>query len=571
MPEETPDSAPAKVAAEQAPQARLGVTAAGRAASSLLDALARAAWSLGREDPRDEAIRAQMETVRSTLAEALRPGAPLRFEVRPFELVVAGEVVYLARDCERSLAFRLFRDGVRRLTIRPETSWDEMLQLLELLAVQYAGVHRLEEDVVTALHRAGLRHVAIEAEDVDWQGDEAPEPPRLSPRLEAEGGVPEDWQVPALDLEEPAAVAYRAVAAEDLARLLSEEAAGALPENAVRAATRALEAAADPDDPTTLEDVAGLLAEVRDFLLAEGRLAELAGFLSSLRAAPNLDPAQLSPLLTALADRRALELILRSLPQSAEGSPDPLAGLLEQLPAELSGRLVELLEEARGERGRRQTQALAPAGPGAVEKPAPARRVRRAQPETDGELLRACAEGLPEPVQKALDLAPHPDEGVVMEVLGILAAAPPTPAIERTLVRLFESSSSEVRLRAVEILAKNKENAAFAPLVRFVERRAHHSLTTREAETYGQGIARLSPELALPLLRAWVHLGGLLERPLAKPHERLLRWAAVSGLSLLPGTEPADLIRTVADHSDAELRRHCLALLASRAQGASGG
>ena len=35
------------------------------------------------------------------------------------------EVVYLERNRERSLAFRLFRDGVRRLTISPDVAWEE--------------------------------------------------------------------------------------------------------------------------------------------------------------------------------------------------------------------------------------------------------------------------------------------------------------------------------------------------------------------------------------------------------------------------------------------------------------
>ena len=151
-----------------------------------------------------------------------------------------------------------------------------------------------------------------------------------------------------------------------------------------------------------------------------------------------------------------------------------------------------------------------------------------------------------------------------LEALWILSAAPPSPAVGRSLVRMLESSSMEIRLRVVETFLKRKEHAAFTPLARHVERRAHRSLTTREAEAYGQALARLAPDAALTLFEDWTHERRLMERLVPSAHEQLLRWAAVAGLGVLPGPEAAQLVRKVAEQGDDELRGHCEAALARR-------
>ena len=100
-------------------------------------ALSRTARSFLIYEPRNEAVRQSLADVREKMRQALDTGGALDLEVRPFELVRQGEVVYLERDRERSLAFRMFRDGVRRLTIEPDVSWEELLRLLEILSIRY--------------------------------------------------------------------------------------------------------------------------------------------------------------------------------------------------------------------------------------------------------------------------------------------------------------------------------------------------------------------------------------------------------------------------------------------------
>jgi hypothetical protein len=566
MPEEAAAPSVTGPAPELAEETELGGTPAGRAANAALRAVSRTARSFLLYDPRNDAIREQLEDLRAKMAEALRIAGGLALEVRPFELVLGDEVVYLERDRERSLAFRMYRDGVRRLTLQPELSWDEVLRLLEVLSVRYIGVRQNEDDLVTLLWKAGFQHVELDAVEgfVPDDEDAVPGAHPVALRAEMRVEVPHDWDLPARTACPPAAAAARVVPEEDKERLRAEEASHALPANAVRSVLAMLEAVADPTDPTSLEDVAGFVGEVRDFLLAEGQLAHLTDLVRALGDGSKLPTASTAPLLATFADKRAIGKILHSVPKGTATAPPELVALLDLLPADHLGHLIDLLGEERSEASRRCARSL-------IERYAPkrpdelVRRLRSAEPAIVRDLLRVCAHALPErAVESARELALHPDDGVALEALWILSAAPPSPAVGRALVRMLESSSTEIRLRVVEALAKRKEHAAFDPLVRHVERRVHSSMTTREAETYGQALARLAPDAALALFEDWTHERRLMERLVPMPHDRLLRWAAVAGLGVLPGEKPAQLVKKVAEESDEALRRHCAGVLAHR-------
>jgi hypothetical protein len=378
--------------------------------------------------------------------------------------------------------------------------------------------------------------------------------------------VASDWDLPLRPLGAAVPLEYRAVAEADLLRLRAEEAPEALPANAVRAVVEMLDAALNPTDPTSVDDFAPFVAEVREFLLAEGAVTAVMRLIAALKEAAAVDAARIGPLLAPLCDHRALGRLLATIPEEETTVPPDVVALFDALPGEPLTPLIDLLAEAKTGGARRHLRILIERYAAANPEPFFA-RMHTSPPEVVRDLLRACTRALPDrSVQAAIDMASHANDDVAVEGLRILSAAPTSPAVGRALVRMLESPSQEVRLRVAEVLGGRKEHAAFAPLVRFVERRAHHSLSLREAESYGQGLARLSPPAALSLFKAWAQPPSLMDRLMAKPHERLLRWAAVSGLAELPGAEATALIRGVEEKADDELRDHCRRMLARRAR-----
>ena len=150
---------------------------------------------------------------------------------------------------------------------------------------------------MTLLWKAGLQHVELEAVEgfVPEQEDAVPGArPRRRARLGARRGAA-DWDLPARALDEATEAVAREVPEAEKERLRAEEASHALPANAVRAVVAMLEAVADQTDPTSFEDVAGFVGEVRDFLLAEGQLAPLTDLVRALGDESKLAAAQAAP------------------------------------------------------------------------------------------------------------------------------------------------------------------------------------------------------------------------------------------------------------------------------------
>ncbi|MFN7146858.1 MAG: hypothetical protein ACK4YP_23995, partial [Myxococcota bacterium] len=301
---------------------RLGGTERGAAANGVILALTRAARSFLLYDPSNEAIRHFLGALREAVDGYLGTWGELPLVVRPFELVVHGEVVYLDRDRERSLAFRLYRDGVRRITLQPSLQWQELLKLLEILSIRYTGVRQAEDDMVVLLWKAGFANIELEAVEGFVPEKELGDLGAGAPAA-ARGGraeVPPDFDLPAPRFEGPGPVRYRVLSPEELAYVQEEDSSQALPALCVRLVRELLAVVADPTEPTGIEEVIPPLREVRDFLLAEGLLGAVLDTVRILAGAPLGSPAEVHErdvLLASFGDERAVARLLHSVPSEA--------------------------------------------------------------------------------------------------------------------------------------------------------------------------------------------------------------------------------------------------------------
>jgi hypothetical protein len=163
MPTVEPVTQPASDLLEEA---AVGGTPAGLAANAALRAFSKAARAFMLYDAQNEAVRRFLQDYRDALHAFLGAHGALDLEVRPFELALRGDVVHAEKDREKSLASRLFRDGIRRLTIQPGATWEEELKLLEIVSVRFIGVRQQEEDIVTLLTRAAFRSISFDPSPV---------------------------------------------------------------------------------------------------------------------------------------------------------------------------------------------------------------------------------------------------------------------------------------------------------------------------------------------------------------------------------------------------------------------
>jgi len=521
-----------------------------QAAAGLIGTLAKAARALTLYDAGNELVRQFVAEYRSKAEEATAAGQ-VDLEVRPFELLLGKEVVYREEDRERSLAFKLFRDGVRKMSFARGVSSDELFRLLQILAVRFVGVRQAEDDVVTLLRKSEFRSITFAA----VEGYTSEDDPAEAGLRRGGGEPPQDWDTPFPRLPAPGPAPFAAIPEEALAALRAEEAPEALGQSGIRLAAELAAWAARGLIPAA--EVAGFCAELRDFLVADNQLALLAT-LATLAERQPAGPLR-DEILRALADARMLEVVLSALPPSGGELPAEAARLVPFVPA--TAVMDRMVTEQSPERRSALLSMVA------ARLPADADAVAAKLPSLEGEVVRALLGVLAQKAseradQVALALLAHPAPDLQLEGLRVLAQssqrAPAGP-----LLKLLASPEERIRVAAAEALEHHGDTASARAVAEALTGRKSYSRA--EAAALGRTLGALHAGAALRLFDGWLaQKKKLLGALRTSEHEELLRWAAVAGLGVIPGPEAEQRLEGAVRGSDEALRRHVHGTMARR-------
>jgi hypothetical protein len=479
-------------------EAALGATAPGRAANVALRSFSKAARAFTLYEAQNEAVRRFLQEYRDAMAAFLSAHGALDLEVRPFELTLRGEIVHTEKDREKSLAYRLHRDGVRRLTVKPSATWQEQLKLLEVLSVRFIGVRQQEEDAVTLLTRAAFRHISFTAAAglVAAESDEPAAPPQRPPVR----AFPADFDGAAPPLLPPRILGFFPIPASSLEGFAAEETAGTLPGNAVRMIRELL----DDANEVELKTLVPAVEEVRDFLLCELDIEHLRDLAKVVAGQHGKAAVVLGPSLCPLAAPHALQRLLDTVPHG-EPAPDALIELLDKLSdygADLFDPLCDRMGAALGTNasGYRSLETL---------------------------LARAA-------------------RGKKDAILARLGSA--EPALLDLLLKVLREQEPAALPQAFDVLHEG-----------LVSREAS-GLDAKDAESMGSALGALDPARAREVFDAWLHppQTGLLSKLMGAKPKRMLAWAAVAGLTFVPGEPTQRLLRELAADADEELKSHCM-------------
>ena len=530
-----------------------------RAAAAALQALSRVGRSVVLYDAGNAVVRQHLSEYRAAMRAALDAHGEIAIAVRPHQLLVAGEVVLEDRDRERSLAFRLYRDGVRGLRLSPQATWDDLQALLEVVAVRYTSVRQQEDDAVTLLRKAELRGIAVEAVEGFTPAEEDPEPELDGAAARARrANPPPGWDTPLHKLPPPGPLHHRPVPPDTLAALAGQEGDAAVNELALGVGRDLLREAARSGWPMPNRDLQAFFADLRDGLLADGRLSSVRRLFDVL-AECGADELR-EELLSRLGDERTLDLVLASVPEEGEDLPPDLIPFLPLLGI---SPMLARLGPGTGEARRRLLLKIV-----LTRLPREAEAVLRHLPQLDPQLVRVLTHAVVSRApERATEVARHllaqADDALRVEGLNALAASPAALPL-RPILDLLADRSEAIRARAAELLAERGEAAAVDPLCRVLE--SGRALGTTEAEAYGRALAALAPERAAALFSRWLDpKGRFLRGP--SPAQRAQQWAAATGTGALPGAEAESALRALAERSDGDLRRHCFRVLALRRRG----
>lgn len=534
----------------------------GKDANDLLLALARAGRSFLLYDPGNEAIRGFLEDYRDSWTRYSEAHGDLELGVRPFELVRADKVVYLERDRERSLAFKMFRDGVRTLSIGQHATWDELLRLLQILSIRFTGIRQQEDDLVTLLWKAGFKNIDVHAVEGFIPDEEDDEDEGLDAEVE-HLVAPEDQDRPHPVFASRGTVEFTDIDLEAQVQALAEADSRHLAEDALRLAELLLQLVRDPTDRMEAMDLHFYLDELRDFLMAEEQIGRLVRLVRMLQAHLEHDPLVLEENLGRLTETEALLRIVRSIQKNHQSAPPELLDLLHMLPGDHLKHLIDVLASERDQGSRRILRQLV--------EPFVAGRERwfmdqilSAKPEVAIDLVRSAGHTSPDMlITLAPELVARADEGVVGELLWQADRIGRSLELDHTLLQLVDSDFERVRIRTMKCLAKRLYVPAFGPIAARAE---VGSVSTEECEAIGETLATLDRTESGLLFNRWIRPGGGIMGLFGSKGSDTLCWTAAAGLEHLDEPKDDKLLEWLAKRAGEDLYARCRRALVKRRQ-----
>lgn len=552
-------------------QAAAGLSARQHRVGALLTRLAATARSFLLYDAHNEAIQRFITRLLAELTAALDEEGPLSLSIQPLEIVFEGEAVYVNRDRERSLAFRLYRDGVRQLRFRPGFGPDELARLLEVLSIRYTGVNQREEDMVTLLWKSRFGHLdVVSVEGIVPEDDSAGAAPRAAaPAADALLRLPDDVDLPRPALPVPKAPSWIEIPADRLDELRFEADASQVAEEVLALLVRLRAELDDPASRLGFADVHHLFTELRDFLLSEDHLPELKRFIGLLweladAPSPAWDAgrhAALYELLDTCGDRRAVRRLLHSVPFDQRklnpalvevldrACPDSLAAVLDALEFETGPAVRAVGRQLLEHYGAKRMEQLE-------------ERFRGSTGELASDLLRVLARigGEQAPAFIARQ-ASHPDRAVQDEALWHLENMPYSGAVGRAFFDAFRVADPARRARVLGMIAHTKDRRFVDLLAGFVEEQGD-GLSAGEAAQIGQVLGELGGEASLGRWVEWLSPAGLFRKTLAGSKAQQV--AAALALSELQVAAAGEALEAAIEPADPEVQQWVLGALGQR-------
>lgn len=557
--------------------------------ANIMVALARVTNSLLFYDPRNKAVRNALANFYARISAFLKNNNELRLNVEPWDIQHEGEVVYRNRDREQSLAYKLFRDGVRGVIFREGINWSELSRFLKILGVRYNGVHLFEEDIVTMLWKESFQSIEILAvEGTDLREEKAPLMEfaeelfsEVFDAADADRQQENYFYLPQLLQEEspylllqhlqPRGYGYTSIPETVTERLKQEFDIKHLSDRVFRLLDYLELECLDPEHPWQGIELSDLLAEFRDFLMADGLLEELYHLLmrvSEWYRRSSHDPMykQLSKLagelLADFEDERIMKRFLDSLSLREEGHiPERAHQILDILAFDKVPLFLQLLKESKTRHLRdvlidlllKVTNNNENLFIGLLPK---------AETELRMAILR-CLQGLRSEKAVVAIVAElgHPDPDVrrlVVQIIDELITEKNAGAtVYKVITQLIDDPESRIRNRAYKLIQLSRDKRWTRTLLRLVqsEGATDHDEMVRIARL----VAWLSPEEAEPVLLEMAKPPGFftLDTGTKREQQRI----AINALGMIRSEKAEEMVKLVRQKMSNELELECIEAL----------
>ena len=488
--------------------------------------------------------------------------------VEESRLVVGDEVVYENDTRSESLAFLLYKDGLRTLNFRPGIEEEATVFLAVLNQARLARADG--DDLVTLLWEADLTNLRYRHVDLLAEGLDVPEP--------GPGHTQADFQA-VLEAEAPTDedVAQEGAAAEDVRQTLNREdfnptlynldnremeiLQGAIEEEMVRDVRRevvnALFDRLEEPHPERQTEIIGILGLLVPGLLARGELEAATGVLSELRtieAREGLLGKEHHDAVARLLDRLSDEETLGELVQALEDgaiapSPQLLGGFLNHLRAGALGTLIRASETTKV-RELKPVLQKAVAGIAQRNRGALIRFLDATDPlVVTGALHLAGQMQVKEVAPRLTELLYHPAPEVRKAAVDTVLALKAT-TLASNLHDILLDPESDVRVAAARVLQALRARGAAGRLKEILQSKEIRGADLTEQIAMFEAYGAVEDPQAVSFLDKYLNGKGFLGR--REPSE--IRACAALALGKVGSTEAQASLRKAATDDDAVVR-----------------
>ncbi len=499
----------------------------------------------------------------------------LNLSVEEHRLVLAGEAIYENRSRSDSLAFLLYKDGVRDITFLPGIEGDELDKILGVLRRARMLKTSEADDLLTMLWEADLEFFKCQYVAQFTEGAVIPMAQAAEERAdlaqvlqgEAEAEQEEDAAAGEADTEqggapppkvgqdfEPMRYALDPEEKEQLRRALAAEMGRDIGHDVLSALFDRLE---DPEYPERKSEILKILRELLPNLLSRGALEAVAGILEELaavRAAPGLldevHERECDELLDDLSSAETIEELVRAL---QDGTIDvPIEVLSRFLTFLRAPALAVLLQASEQEAMHALQDTLRGAVHGIAEKNREAviSLLDDENPAVAAGAVRLVGEmGIADAAPKVAGLMEHTDAAVriaVVESAQLLGEA----TITDTLVGALSDTERDVRVASARALATLGHEAAAPVLQALVTEKAIRQADLTEKIAIFESYGVLGGTDAVDVLSQLLNKKSLFGR--REPSEIRASAARALGKVGLPGAQEA--LWACQDDDDAVVR-----------------
>ncbi len=501
------------------------------------------------------------------------------FQIGEYDFSFKGKILYESRDLNSSLAFQLYKDGLRELRFMEGLEKGEVRGLIDIIA-QAENINKLEDDLVTMIWESDFVHIGYTATD-DFLDETAVSIPenvnefRKNLKFEAVAhNVDFDWEdegkggkIDAYEIlsrkeyEPPTVNANRSLyflTPDELERLRKEVEAETAPSTVFNIIDILLEILAMGKEPEPYEDAVKVLNNIVDGLLTLGEFRKASDLLTRLNIILNTNQLAdwqaivIQQFIEGTGNPQRIARIGKILEEGKEVRLEEVSSYLLHLSPKSIQPLMNLLGELNDSQARRVLcDVICELGKNSVELITPFLNDPRWYLVCN--VIHILARiGKEQALPYIFKGCSHREPGVrreAVQALGLIGS----PKASAILVRALQDEDTQNRSLAALNLAKVVKKDSLPHLLEVVQSKEFYKREKAEIKAFFDAIGMIgSDEAPRPLQKlleqkSWLGSGKKAE----------IRLGAANALAMIGTPEAKSILQSGRNSNDQDIREAC--------------